>query len=76
VANDVGDLSITKAPTPHARLRALATYLDLPWSWLVTRCAALARYGVAGLIQPRSRLVSVAGLDAACAYVGSLPASS
>ena len=76
VANDVADQSTLEAPTPQTRLRALATYLDLPWAWLVTRCAALARHGAAGLIQPRSHLISVAGLDAACAYVGSLPTGS
>ena len=76
VASDVGDRSIIKAPTPAARLRTLATYLDLPWAWLVARCAALSQHGTAGLVQARSRLVSVAGVDAACAYVGALPVGS
>jgi hypothetical protein len=76
VAQDVGDRSIIRGSTSDDRLRALATYLDLPWAWLIGRCGALAQHGVGGLIQPRSRLVSVAGLDTACAYVGSLPAAS
>ncbi|MGW1620960.1 helix-turn-helix domain-containing protein [Streptomyces sp. NPDC002172] len=73
-ARDVNADSFTAAPTPSGRLRALAHYLDLPWSWLIERCGQLARYGSSGLVQSRSRLVSAAGIDAACAYVGSLPA--
>lgn len=73
-ARDVNADSFTAAPTPAGRLRALAHYLDLPWSWLIERCGQLARYGSSGLVQSRSRLVSAAGIDAACAYVGSLPA--
>ena len=75
VALDVGDTSTISGPTSQDRLRALASYLDLPWSWLVSRCAALGRYGTANLLQPRSRLVSTAGIDAACAFVGSLSMS-
>ncbi|MDQ0605532.1 hypothetical protein QF037_009965 [Streptomyces canus] len=73
-ARDVHADSLTAAPTAAGRLRALAQYLDLPWSWLIQRCGQLARYGSSGLIQSRSRLVSAAGVDAACAYVASLPA--
>ncbi|WP_331723999.1 helix-turn-helix transcriptional regulator [Streptomyces sp. NBC_00005] len=73
-ARDVDADSLTAAPTPAGRLRALAQYLELPWSWLIERCGQLARHGSSGLIQSRSRLVSAAGIDAACAYVGSLPA--
>lgn len=72
-ARDVNADSITAAPTAAGRLRALAQYLELPWSWLIDRCGQLAQYGSSGLIQSRSRLVSAAGIDAACAYVGSLP---
>ncbi|WP_331730765.1 helix-turn-helix domain-containing protein (plasmid) [Streptomyces sp. NBC_00016] len=73
-ARDVDADSITAAPTAAGRLRALAQYLELPWSWLIERCGQLARYGSSGLVQSRSRLVSAAGIDAACQYVGSLPA--
>lgn len=73
-ARDVDSDSLTVAPTAAGRLRALAQYLDLPWSWVIQRCGQLARYGSSGLIQSRSRLVSAAGIDAACAYVASLPA--
>ncbi|MDQ1292916.1 MAG: hypothetical protein QG608_797 [Actinomycetota bacterium] len=72
VAEEVGASSLLEAPSSEGRLRALASYLDLPWSWLVQRCAALGRAGAAGLIHPRSRLASTAGVDAACAYVGTL----
>jgi hypothetical protein len=74
VADDVGAHSLIDAPTAASRLRALANYLDLPWAWLIERCAALGRYGASGLIESRSRLVSAAGIDAACTYVGALPA--
>lgn len=73
-ARDVDADSLTAAPTAAGRLRSLAQYLDLPWSWLIQRCGQLAQYGSSGLIQSRSRLVSAAGIDAACAYVASLPA--
>ncbi|GAA2615582.1 hypothetical protein GCM10010304_81110 [Streptomyces roseoviolaceus] len=73
-ARDVDADSLTAAPTAAGRLRALAQYFDLPWSWLIQRCGQLAQYGSSGLIQSRSRLVSAAGIDAACAYVASLPA--
>ncbi|WP_432197057.1 helix-turn-helix domain-containing protein [Streptomyces sp. bgisy027] len=73
-ARDVDADSLTAAPTAAGRLRALAQYLDLPWSWLIQRCGQLGRYGSSGLIQSRSRLVSASGIDAACAYVASLPA--
>ncbi|MCL7430146.1 helix-turn-helix transcriptional regulator [Streptomyces sp. YS415] len=72
-ARDVDAHSLTAAPTAAGRLRALAHYVDLPWSWLIERCGQLARHGSSGLVQPRSRLVSAAGIDAACAYVASLP---
>jgi hypothetical protein len=73
VARDIDADSITAAPTAAGRLRALAHYLDLPWPWLIHRCGQLARFGSSGLVQSRSRLVSAAGIDAACAYVASLP---
>lgn len=73
-AGDVATDSIIEAPTAGQRLRELAQYLDLPWGWLIQRCAQLGKQGTSGLIQARSRLVSAAGIDAACAYVGSLPA--
>lgn len=64
--------SVIAQPTPGGRLRALADYLDLDWPWLVGRCAALGDYGCSGLAEPRSRLLSAAGVDRACRFVGDL----
>ncbi|MGN9845079.1 hypothetical protein ACTMTI_43845 [Nonomuraea sp. H19] len=68
----VGAHSVIEANSPAERLRALAAYLELDWAWLVTRCRALAHVGTAGLLRPRSRLISVAGIDAACAFVNDM----
>ncbi|MGW5053935.1 helix-turn-helix transcriptional regulator [Actinokineospora sp. NPDC004072] len=64
--------SVIAGATPPARLRALADYLDVDWAWLTRRCADIGDYGTAGLTQPRSRLLSTAGLDKACRFVGAL----
>jgi hypothetical protein len=75
VAGHMAAHSEIEAPTAAERVRAFANYLDLPWTWLQGRCAELGRHGTSDLIQPRSRLISAVGLDAACEYVGSLPAA-
>ncbi len=62
--------SVIDAPTPAGRLRALAHYLGIDWPWLRGRCQQLASVGTAGLLRPRSRHMSAAGVDVACAYVG------
>ncbi|MEJ3743118.1 XRE family transcriptional regulator [Actinomycetes bacterium KLBMP 9797] len=62
--------SIVAGDSSLRRLRALADYLGLDWLWLVQRCAELGQHGCAGVAEPRSRLLSVAGLDRACQYVG------
>lgn len=64
--------SVTAAAVPTGRVRACADYLGLDWDWLTGRCAALGEYGTGGLLEPRSRLLSTAGLDRACRYVGEL----
>jgi DNA-binding XRE family transcriptional regulator len=61
--------SVIAAPTPHGRLRALAAYLDLDWTWLADRCRELATTGSAGIAQPRSRHLSVDGVDRACSFL-------
>lgn len=58
------------ASTAHGRLRSLAEYLQLDWTWLSGRCAELGEYGTGGLAHPRSRLLSLKGLDRACRFVG------
>ena len=64
--------SVNSAATAGGRVRAFADYLDLDWNWLTNRCAQLGDCGTDGLVQPRSRLLSTAGLDRACRYVGEL----
>jgi transcriptional regulator with XRE-family HTH domain len=59
--------SAIASPTASGRLAALADYLELNLAWLRRRCAQLAREGCGGLIRPRSRLLAVVGVDAACA---------
>src|SRR5271170_501524 len=62
--------SVIEADTPAARLQALARYLDVDWAWIQRRCRSLARAGTAGLLRPRSRLISTVGVDTACSYLG------
>ena len=64
--------SVTAATTSAGRVRAFADYLGLDWNWLTSRCAELGECGTAGLIEPRSRLLSTIGVDRACRYVGDL----
>lgn len=52
----------------------LADHLDLDWAWLTDRCAELGRYGSAGMLRPRSRLIGLAELDDVLSYVGELGA--
>ncbi|WP_166458905.1 helix-turn-helix domain-containing protein [Verrucosispora sioxanthis] len=65
--------SVITADTAGSRMRALADYLNLDWTCLRTRCAELGDYGLAGIAEPRSRLLSLDGVDRACRFVGSLP---
>ena len=75
VAGDVRANSIIHGVTPVARLQALAHYLELDWAWLTRRCAQLDHHGSTRLIRTRSRLVSSVGVDSACRFIASLPAS-
>lgn len=61
--------SVIAASTAHARLANLAGYLGVDWQWLTTRCRELAEWGTAGVAQPRSRLLSLDGMDRACQFV-------
>jgi len=65
--------SVIANDTPGGRLRHLADYLSLDWRWLQSRCADLGQYGFAGLAEPRSRLLSLDGVDQACRFIGTLP---
>lgn len=62
--------SAIAAPEPVHRLRELAAYLHLDWPWLTWRCAQLSGHGLGGIAEPRSRLLSLTGVDRACRYLG------
>ncbi len=64
--------SVTDGASPEDRLKAFASYLQLDWPAVTHRCAELGRYGLEGLMMPRSRLLSVAGAERACQFIGRL----
>ncbi|MFW6691929.1 hypothetical protein [Streptomyces sp. MAR4 CNX-425] len=64
--------SVTDGATAAERLRRLADHLDLDWRWLTARCAELGRYGSAGMLRPRSRLIGLEELDDVLRFVGEL----
>lgn len=64
--------STLAADTPARRLETLASYLGLNWPSVTRRCAQLAEYGLAGMMEPRSRLLNLAGADRACGFLGDL----
>ncbi|MGB6162499.1 MAG: helix-turn-helix transcriptional regulator [Pseudonocardiaceae bacterium] len=72
VIRHAGAHGLSDAANPAARLAALANYLGISWAWLTSRCSALADYTCRDFAQPRSRLLSTDGVDAACRYVASL----
>ncbi|MFJ9693144.1 helix-turn-helix domain-containing protein [Kitasatospora sp. NPDC101183] len=61
--------SATAADAAHGRLIATADYLGLDWPWLTRRCRQLASVGTRALARPRSRLLGLEGLDAACQFI-------
>jgi len=64
--------SVIQGSDPESRLRALAGYLDIPWSWLIRRCRELGDCGTASLVRPRSRHLSVDALDDVLRFLGAL----
>ncbi|MFF4648253.1 hypothetical protein ACFY09_37545, partial [Streptomyces sp. NPDC001389] len=56
----------------ESRLRSLADYLDIDWPWVTSRCRALGEHGVAGLVRPRSRLLTAEAVDEALVFLGTL----
>ncbi|NNH71016.1 hypothetical protein HLB23_14275 [Nocardia uniformis] len=64
--------SILTPQTSYQRLQQLAEYQRLDWSWLMRRSREFANYGGAGFTQPRSRLLTLAGLDRACQFLADL----
>jgi hypothetical protein len=73
IHSEAATSDLVEATTPLGRLRALADYLTLEWAWLVRRCRELGDSGLAGLARPRSRLITLDGLDRVLQYVGALP---
>lgn len=72
---DAQGADILVGEDPASRLRSLADYLGLNWSWLTARCHALGECGVAGLVRPRSRLLTVEALDETLLFLGMLDSS-
>jgi hypothetical protein len=68
-AGDAAADSVIAAPSSAQRLERLAHYLGMDWRWLQRRASEIAPDGWAGLVQPRSRLLSAAGLDLATRYL-------
>lgn len=69
VTGHVSHHSITPAEGSGGRLAATAEYLGLDAAWLGRRCAQLSRSGTERLARPRSRLLGLEGLEAACRFV-------
>ncbi|WP_035854443.1 hypothetical protein [Cryptosporangium arvum] len=64
--------TVATGTTAVARLRALADYLDLDWSWTVRRARELSEYGLADMLRPRSRLLTLSQADRVLAFLGKL----
>jgi hypothetical protein len=61
-----------RAISAGERMRRLSAHLDVDWTWFHRRCTDLSEHGWGGLAQPRSRLLTLAGLTQACRYVATL----
>ncbi|OFA44223.1 hypothetical protein Sfr7A_25675 [Streptomyces xinghaiensis] len=64
--------SIIDGQTPADRLHALASYLDLDWTWLTGRCRALSKEGLSRMLRPRSRLLTLKALDQTLLFLGAV----
>ncbi|MFG3024087.1 hypothetical protein ACGFZQ_37150 [Streptomyces sp. NPDC048254] len=71
-ADAQGNDVLSGAEDSASRLRAFSGYLGLNWGWLTSRCRSLGEYGVAGLVRPRSRLLTVDALDETLLFLGKL----
>jgi hypothetical protein len=71
---DARGADVLTGEDPESRLRSLSDYLDLDWDWLTARCAVLGEQGVAGLVRPRSRLLTVEPLDETLLFLGKFAA--
>ncbi|MEV6929637.1 helix-turn-helix transcriptional regulator [Dactylosporangium sp. NPDC051485] len=61
--------NIVAADDAAGRLQRLAEYLEIDWAWFTARAAQMYSAGVDGFVQPRSRLLSTAGMQIACKYL-------
>ncbi|MFG1922186.1 hypothetical protein [Cryptosporangium sp. NPDC048952] len=64
--------SVATGATTGVRLRALADHLDLDWSWVTRRARELSEYGLADMLRPRSRLLTLSQVDRVLAFLGKL----
>lgn len=71
VFDDARADSVMQGPDPQTRLQELASYLNLNWAWLTGRCRELGDCGVASVVRPRSRHLSIHTLDDVLRYLGS-----
>ncbi|MFD7853358.1 hypothetical protein ACFV6B_03550 [Streptomyces microflavus] len=71
-ADAEGNDVLSGAPNSAGRLQLLSGYLGVDWDWLTARCQSLGEYGVAGLVRPRSRLLTVSALDETLMHLGDL----
>ncbi|MYT82367.1 hypothetical protein YW3DRAFT_05751 [Streptomyces sp. MnatMP-M77] len=71
-ADAEGNDVLSGAPNSAGRLQVLSEYLGVDWDWLTARCRSLGEYGVAGLVRPRSRLLTVSALDETLMHLGDL----
>lgn len=74
VVHGAGTGNVLDETTSCRRLQALAEYLHLDWPWLVRRSRELSAHGCAGLVNPRSRLLGLDGLEQAVDHIGGLAA--
>jgi hypothetical protein len=67
---DAQQADVLTGVAPGSRLEQLARYLDIDWRWVTSRSRELAEHGVAGLVRPRSRLLTLEGVEDALSYLG------
>jgi len=70
------DHTIAVGDNPRSRIRRFADYLSIDWNTTTRRSGELAEYGLTGLAKPRSRLLSLDGVDRACRFLGSMHTAS
>ncbi|MFM9540086.1 hypothetical protein [Streptomyces turgidiscabies] len=67
---DAEQIDLLTNADPKNRLEELARFLGIDWTWVTTRCRAVAEQGVAGLVQTRSRHLTNEGIDDALSFLG------